>query len=142
MAKHPPADLLPLWTSTSQDGWSQSRGRLMQRPIPWLWITVIGLLLLAPGFTARLFFDVLEGFALLLVFGPLVLAGAGFLAWQWFRRRLITCPACGTPSVGAATCPACGAPLIGVSASSTTPAEQTASSAVIAVEVRAVSGEP
>lgn len=72
----------------------------MQRPIPWLWIVVIGLLLLAPGFTARLFFDVLEGFALLLVFGPLVLAGAGFLAWQWFKSRLITCPACGTPSFG------------------------------------------
>ena len=114
----------------------------MQRPIPWLWITVIGLLLLAPGFTARLFFCVLEGFALLLVFGPLVLAGAGFLAWQWFRRRLITCPACGTPSVGAATCPACCTSLIGVGASSTTPAEQPASSAVIDVEVRYASGEP
>lgn len=50
----------------------------MQRPIPWLWITVIGVLLLAPGFTARLFVDVLEGVTLLLVFGPLVLAGAGF----------------------------------------------------------------
>ncbi len=69
----------------------------MQRPIPWLWITVIGVLLLAPGFTARLFVDVLEGVTLLLVFGPLVLAGAGFLAWQWFKRRLVTCPACGTP---------------------------------------------
>ena len=115
---------------------------MMQRPIPWLWITVIGLLLVAPGFTARLFFDVLEGFALLLVFGPLVLAGAGFLAWQWFRRRLITCPACGTPSFGAATCPACGTSLIGVGASSTTTAEQPASSAVIDVEVRDASGEP
>ena len=114
----------------------------MQRPIPWLWITVIGLLLLAPGFTARLFFGVLEGVALLLVFGPLVLAGAGFLAWQWFRRRLITCPACGTPSVGAATCPACGTSLLGVGASSTTTAGQPASPAVIDVEVRDVSGEP
>ncbi len=72
----------------------------MQRPIPWLWITVIGVLVLAPGFTARLFVDVLEGVTLLLVFGPLVLAGAGFLAWQWFKRRLVTCPACGTPSIG------------------------------------------
>lgn len=115
----------------------------MQRPIPWLWITVIGLLLLAPGFTARLFFDVLEGFALLLVFGPLVLAGAGFLTWQWFRRRLITCPVCGTPSLGAATCPACGAALIGVEARSNPAAEQPASAAVIDVEVRDISsGEP
>ena len=52
----------------------------MQRPIPWIWITALGLLLLAPGFTARLFVDVLEGFTLLLVFGPLLLAGGGFLA--------------------------------------------------------------
>ena len=56
----------------------------MQRSIPWLWIVAIGLLVLAPGFTARLFVDVLEGVTLLLVFGPLALAGAGFLAWQWF----------------------------------------------------------
>ena len=39
----------------------------MQRPIPWFWILVIGLLLLAPGLTARLFVDVLEGAAVLLV---------------------------------------------------------------------------
>jgi len=114
----------------------------MQRPVPWLWIIVIGLLLLAPGFTARLFFDVLEGFALLLVFGPLVLAGAGFLAWQWFRWRLITCPACGTPSLGAAACPACGAVFVDVDTRSTPAADQPASTAVIDVEVRDVSGDP
>ena len=39
----------------------------MQRPIPWFWILAIGLLLLAPGLTARLFVDVLEGAAVLLV---------------------------------------------------------------------------
>lgn len=59
----------------------------MQRPIPWLWILAIGLLLLAPGLTARLFVDVLEGVTLLLVVGPLLLAGAGLLAWQWAKRR-------------------------------------------------------
>ena len=113
----------------------------MQRPIPWLWILVIGVLLLAPGFMARLFVDVLEGFALLLVFGPLVLAGAGFLAWQWFRRRLVTCPACGTPSLGATICPACGTSLTEAGTRSTVDADQPASSAVIDVEVRDVSGE-
>lgn len=86
----------------------------MQRSIPWLWIVVIGLLVLAPGLTARLFVDVLEGAALLLVVGPLVLAGAGLLAWQWARRRLTVCPACGTPSLGALQCPACGTSLVGV----------------------------
>ena len=67
----------------------------MQRPIPWLWITLIGVLLIAPGLAGRLFVDVLEGITLLLVLGPLVLGGAGFLAWQWFKRRIVTCPACG-----------------------------------------------
>ena len=86
----------------------------MQRSIPWFWIVVIGLLLLAPGLTARLFVDVLEGAALLVVVGPLVLAGAGLLAWQWAKRRLTVCPACGTPSLGALQCPACGTSLIGI----------------------------
>jgi len=86
----------------------------MQRSIPWVWILAIGLLLLAPGLTARLFVDVLEGAALLLVVGPLVLAGAGLLAWQWARRRLHVCPACGTPSLGSLQCPACGTSLSGV----------------------------
>lgn len=86
----------------------------MQRSIPWFWIVVIGLLVLAPGLTARLFVDALEGAAVLLVVGPLVLAGAGLLAWQWARRRLTVCPACGTPSIGALQCPACGTSLVGV----------------------------
>ncbi|MFZ9946945.1 MAG: hypothetical protein ACO3GW_03385 [Vulcanococcus sp.] len=114
----------------------------MQRPIPWLWILVIGVLLIAPGFAARLLVDVVEGFALLLVFGPLVLAGAGFLAWQWFRRRLITCPACGTPSLGASLCPACGTSLKPVESGTSASTDQPASSAVIDVQVKDVSDEP
>ena len=116
--------------------------RLMQRPIPWLWIVALAVLLVAPGFTARLFVDVLEGVTLLLVFGPLVLAGAGFLAWQWFKRRLITCPACGTPSFGAELCPACGTSLGNpTNRPSGVAADQPASSAVIDVEVRDVSSD-
>ena len=88
----------------------------MQRPLPWFWILAIGLLLLAPGLTARLFVDVLEGVTLLLVVVPLLLAGAGVLAWQWAKRGLTICPACGTPSVGALQCPACGATLVGAGA--------------------------
>lgn len=107
----------------------------MQRPIPWLWITAIGLLLLAPGFAARLFVDVLEGITLLVVVGPLLLAGAGFLAWKWFKRRIITCPECGTPSVGAVQCPACGAPLSGSAAAPSVATELEARDAVIDVQV-------
>ena len=114
----------------------------MKRQIPWLWITAIALLLLAPGFTARLFVDVLQGVTLLLVFGPLILAGAGFLAWQWFKRRLVTCPACGTPSIGSAACPACGTSLsVNRSAEAAPAGDQEASTAVIDVEVRDVSSD-
>ena len=120
----------------------------MQRPIPWFWIVLIGLLLLAPGLTARLFVDVLEGVTLLLVLGPLVLAGGGLLVWQWAKRRVTVCPACGTPSVGALQCPACGASLVDAapaarSADSVTSTNATidARDAVIDVEVRPVSDQ-
>jgi hypothetical protein len=83
----------------------------MSRPVPWLWIAMAGLLLLAPGLVGRLFVDVLEGITLLVVVVPLVLAGGGVIAWWWLRRNLITCTACGTASLGQSQCPACGAPL-------------------------------
>ncbi|MEN9767113.1 hypothetical protein [Vulcanococcus sp.] len=114
----------------------------MQRPIPWLWIAALSVLLLAPGLAGRLFVDVLEGITLLLVFGPLVLAGAGFLAWQWFKRRVINCPVCGTPSVGSPVCPACGADLSGVSpAASSAKPETKASDAVVDVQVTDITGD-
>ena len=83
----------------------------MSRPIPWLWIALAGVLLLAPGLVGRLFVDVLEGITLLLVVVPLVLAGGGVISWWWLRRNLITCTVCGTTSLGQTQCPACGAIL-------------------------------
>ena len=115
----------------------------MQRPIPWLWISLIGVLLIAPGLAGRLFVDVLEGITLLLVFGPLVLGGAGFLAWQWFKRRLVTCPVCGTPSVGSALCPACGPDLSQVrpAGPAPKPVDAPASDAVVDVQVQDVTDQ-
>lgn len=111
----------------------------MQRSIPWFWILIAGLLLLAPGLTARLFVDVLEGVTLLLVVGPLVLAGAGLLAWQLLRRRLAICPACGTASLQTQQCPACGASLSGAGQPQPQQrAEPDARDAVIDVQVREV----
>ena len=114
----------------------------MQRNVPWLWILLIGLLLVAPGLTARLFVDVLEGVTLLLVLGPLALAGAGLIAWQWAKRRLTVCPACGTPSLGASQCPACGTSLAGqprgTATAAAAAAEPDARDAVIDVTVREV----
>lgn len=109
----------------------------MQRSIPWFWILIAGLLLVAPGLTARLFVDVLEGVTLLLVVGPLLLAGAGLLAWQWLRRRLTICPVCGTASLQTVQCPACGASLSGA-AQPQASSEPEARDAVIDVQVREV----
>ena len=110
----------------------------MQRPVPWFWLIALALLLVAPGLTARLFVDVIEGVTLVLVLGPLVLAGAGLLVWQWAKRRMTICPACGTPSLGALQCPACGASLVADAPSSATTAEPEARDAVIDVQVRDV----
>ena len=115
----------------------------MERRIPWLWITLGALVLLAPGLAGRFVVDLLEGVTLLVVLGPLLLAGAGLLAWQLLKRRIVTCPGCGTPSFGAAICPACGARLDQAEAGFSADAlsEQPASDAVIDVVVTPVDEE-
>lgn len=113
----------------------------MQRPVPWFWLIALALLLVAPGLTARLFVDVIEGVTLVLVLGPLVLAGAGLLVWQWAKRRMTICPACGTPSLGALQCPACGASLVADAPAAAMTAEPEARDAVIDVQVRDVSDD-
>lgn len=114
----------------------------MQRPIPWIWIALGAFLLLAPGLAGRLFLDVLEGVTLLVLLGPVLLAGAGFVAWQLVRRRLRSCPACGTVSFGQSICPACGFVLDGPAAGSTTGSpEVIASDATIDVVAEVVDDE-
>jgi hypothetical protein len=85
-----------------------------------------------------LFVDVLEGFTLLLVFGPLLLAGAGFLAWQWFKSRVRVCEVCGTSSFATSQCPACGAIFDPATSASTPHAETAPADAVIDVQVSEV----
>jgi rRNA maturation protein Nop10 len=80
----------------------------MQRSIPWLWIVLGGLLLLAPGAIGRLLLDVAEGLTFVLVVLPLLVGGAGLIAWQVLKRRLQTCEACGFTSFATEVCPACG----------------------------------
>lgn len=83
----------------------------MNRSVPWFWIVLAGLLLLAPSPAGRFLLDVLGGITLLLLLLPLVLAGAGVIAWQILSRRLRTCQACGFTSLGSEVCPACGTPF-------------------------------
>lgn len=84
----------------------------MQRSsFPWLWVVLAAILLLVPGTAGRLLLDVIGGVTLLLLLLPLLAVGAGFLAWQALRSRLISCTVCGTTTFGNLTCPACGSPL-------------------------------
>ena len=83
----------------------------MQRSIPWLWILLVVLLLLAPGPAGRLLLDLVGGLTITLLLLPVFLAGAGLVAWKLLQSRLRTCPACGFRSLGTDLCPACGAPF-------------------------------
>jgi len=83
---------------------------LMQRPsLPWTWIALAVILLVLPGPLRRLLFELAGGFTLLVVLLPLLAAGLGLLAWQFYRRRFLTCANCGIVSLGTSQCPACGA---------------------------------
>jgi hypothetical protein len=87
----------------------------MPRQIPWPWLALLGLLLLAPTPAGRVLLDVLGGITLTLLLLPLLLGGIALVAWQVLRRRLTVCPACGYVSAGSQRCPACGTDLSGVS---------------------------
>lgn len=83
----------------------------MERRIPWIWILLGALLLLAPGPAGRLILDLLGGLTLVIVLLPFVLAGGGWLAWRILSSRVRTCPTCGLTTLSVKECPACGSRL-------------------------------
>lgn len=83
----------------------------MNRQLPWFWIVLAGLLLAAPTPLGRLLLDLLGGITLAVLLLPLLLAGAGALAFQILKRRVHTCTVCGLSSMASTTCPACGSPF-------------------------------
>ena len=83
----------------------------MQRSFPWIWLVLLGLLLLAPSPAGRVLLDVLGGLTLGLLLLPLIAAGGVWIAWQVLRRRLQTCPRCGSASFSQESCPLCGASM-------------------------------
>ena len=85
---------------------------LMQRPsLAWTWIALVMLLLVLPSSVRRLLLELAGGFTLLVFLLPLLAAGLGLIAWQFYRSRLRTCANCGMVSLGNSQCPACGAVL-------------------------------
>ena len=115
----------------------------MQRSIPWFWIVLGGLLLLAPGAIGRLLLDVAEGLTFVLVVLPLLVAGAGLIAWKVLKRRLRACEACGVTSFATEVCPACGTLFPSDSGASSATAESPAIDARnVTINVDAVDVSP
>jgi hypothetical protein len=113
----------------------------MNRSLPWGWILLAGLLLLIPGPAGRLLLDILGGLTLTLLLLPLLLGAAALIAWRLLSRRLVTCPACGAPSIGMIQCPSCGSPLSGPGVADLDQ-DVDASSATITVDAVAVDRPP
>ncbi len=81
----------------------------MSRSVPWFWIGLALLLLLAPSPAGRLLLDLIGGLTLTLLFLPLLFGVAGFVGWQVLQRQARTCTVCGFRAIGLDQCPACGA---------------------------------
>ena len=113
----------------------------MNRSLPWGWILLAGLLLLIPGPAGRLLLNILGGLTLTLLLLPLLLGAAALIGWRLLSRRLVTCSACGTPSIGMSQCPSCGAPM-SVAGASDIDGDVDASSATITVDAVAVDRPP
>ena len=83
---------------------------LMNRPPALLWLLL--LLLLLPTAAGRVLLDLAGGVVLVLIALPLLLTGVGWIGWKILQSRLITCPACGSASLGQSSqCGVCGASL-------------------------------
>lgn len=107
----------------------------MSRPLPWFWIALAALLLLAPSPAGRVLLDLIGGLTLTLLLLPLVLGAAGFVAWQVLQRRARTCVVCGFRAIALDQCPACGAPYGGFPDAASASVDLDASTATIDVEV-------
>ena len=70
----------------------------MNRPPALLWLLL--LLLLLPTAAGRVLLDLAGGVVLVLIALPLVLTGVGWIGWKILQSRLVTCPACGSTSLG------------------------------------------
>ena len=111
---------------------------MQQRSIPWLWLAIAIVLLLAPGPAGRLLIDVLGGLTLTVLLLPLVLAALGWLGWTILQSRLKTCQVCGFSSVGGEVCPACGAPYAAGGAGDSSTVEIDAREVIIDVQATEV----
>jgi hypothetical protein len=107
----------------------------MPRSLPWFWIALALLLLLAPSPAGRVLLDLLGGLTLTVLLLPLLFGVAGFVGWQVLQRRAQTCTVCGFRAIGLAQCPACGTPYVSSPGGGSAAPDLDASKATIDVDV-------
>ncbi|MEB3352298.1 MAG: hypothetical protein VKM01_08240 [Cyanobacteriota bacterium] len=113
----------------------------MQRSFPWPWL-LLAVLILAPGFVGRVLLDLVGGITLVVMLLGGLGIGAAVVGGQILRRRLRSCPACGSLSLAQASCPACGHQFHGSEDPSTDGPFGPASEATITVDAVAVKDGP
>ncbi|QEY32937.1 hypothetical protein EVJ50_12600 [Synechococcus sp. RSCCF101] len=113
----------------------------MQRQrVPWAWIALVLLLVVAPGPTIRFVGQLIGALGLLLLLLGVLAAIGGLLAWRSFRRRTSVCPSCGALNLGSTVCVVCGHNLAGASNATTPgPVPVDASRATVEVDAQDIS---
>ena len=80
----------------------------MNKPSSLIWMVLIFILIL-PTPAGRFFIDLAGGIFLIFTLIPLILLGAGWLAWKKIQSQVQTCEFCGSSFLNTQTiCPVCG----------------------------------
>ncbi|MBW3041156.1 hypothetical protein [Prochlorococcus marinus] len=80
----------------------------MNKPSSLIWMVFI-LLVILPTPAGKLIIDLAGGIFLIITLIPLLLGGAGWIAWKNIQSKLQTCEACGSSFLNSESiCPICG----------------------------------
>ena len=80
----------------------------MNKPSSLLWVVFIFLLIL-PTPVGKFILDLAGGIFIVIATIPIILGGAGWIAWKRIQSKVKTCQACGTSFFNdQITCPICG----------------------------------
>ncbi len=80
----------------------------MNRNSSIVWLILAGFLLLPTAF-GRIILDLAGGLIFIIIAIPILLSGAGWIAWRIIQSRMIRCKNCGITILNSTQqCPACG----------------------------------
>ena len=80
----------------------------MNKPYSLIWMAII-LILILPSPAGKFIIDLAGGIFLIITLIPLILGGAGWIAWKRIQSKMQTCEVCGSNFLNTQTiCPICG----------------------------------